>query len=120
MLLVIDIFFAASVCTNDQFQCADGKCIDQDWKCDGDHDCDDHSDETKCKAEPHKNTCIETEWACLYEEQCILNNWKCDGDEDCFDGSDEKNCKLAVQINILKSYTKFKINFGLPNFVGCS
>ena len=103
IILLTDIF-AASTCTSDQFKCDDDKCIDRDWHCDGDFDCDDHSDEFHCKKEPTKNQCIETtEWACLVEEQCILKNWKCDGDEDCFDGTDEINCKDLIV---------FKLNWG--------
>ena len=95
--------FTASVCTEDQFKCGDGKCIDKEWKCDMDFDCDDHSDEHVCKAEAVKSSCIDTEWACLIEDQCILKNWKCDGDEDCFDGTDEKNCKNII--NVSKAHT---------------
>ena len=84
-----------TICTADQFQCNDRKCIDKDWECDGDFDCDDHSDEVyeKCKGNSTtKTNCMDTEWACLVEEQCILESWRCDGDEDCFDGTDEQNC----------------------------
>ena len=30
------------------FICANGECIDIDWKCDGENDCNDGDDETQC------------------------------------------------------------------------
>ena len=94
--LLINFFFSATICTSDQFQCQDQKCIDKDWHCDSDFDCDDHSDEIECKKNSRPNSCLDTEWACLIEEQCILQEWKCDGELDCFDGTDEINCKLFI------------------------
>lgn len=35
-------------CTEDQFQCGNGLCVQQKWKCDGDNDCVDMSDELNC------------------------------------------------------------------------
>ena len=37
-----------SECTEDQFVCNNGECISKDFKCDGDTDCDDGSDEFDC------------------------------------------------------------------------
>ena len=41
--LKISIF--AGFCTDQQWQCADGDCIDYQMMCDGEIDCDDESDE---------------------------------------------------------------------------
>ena len=35
-------------CTENQFQCKDGKCIDIEAKCDREYDCVDESDEHEC------------------------------------------------------------------------
>ena len=37
-----------SECNEDQFVCNNGECISRDFKCDGDTDCDDGSDEFDC------------------------------------------------------------------------
>jgi len=36
-------------CRSTEYLCTDGQCINLDWRCDGDEDCDDKSDETNCR-----------------------------------------------------------------------
>jgi len=36
------------VCTDEQFTCLDGKCVDARRRCDGTYDCLDGSDELEC------------------------------------------------------------------------
>ena len=35
-------------CYFDQFTCDNGRCVSESWKCDGDNDCGDNSDEEYC------------------------------------------------------------------------
>lgn len=41
------------VCSANSFHCANGKCINGAWKCDGHNDCGDDSDELDCPARCH-------------------------------------------------------------------
>lgn len=57
--------------------------------CDGDHDCQDGSDEEGC-AVPRLLFCREGEVTCSHSRECVLEAWRCDGAADCGDGSDEQ------------------------------
>ena len=81
-------------CKPNQFNCSDGSmCIEDSWKCDGDFDCRDHSDEKDCDAifnwEGEHTVCSSTDFTCASKDECIHKSWECDGDQDCIDGSDE-------------------------------
>lgn len=74
--------------STDQFQCAHGrKCIPQTEMCDGQYQCQDQSDEAKCrqKVDGCSHYCDE-------DQRCIPENFLCDGERDCVDGSDESQC----------------------------
>ncbi|XP_043574439.1 very low-density lipoprotein receptor [Chiloscyllium plagiosum] len=71
-------------CEASQFQCRNGRCIPSVWKCDGDEDCSDGSDEASCA----KKTCGASDFVC-HDGHCVPSRWQCDGDADCEDGSDE-------------------------------
>jgi hypothetical protein len=71
------------------FQCADGQeTVPMSWKCDGEEDCFDGSDELGCPTG--------ISFACADGQDTIPMSWKCDGEEDCLDGSDEVGCPAGA------------------------
>ncbi|XP_044762088.1 low-density lipoprotein receptor-related protein 2 [Coccinella septempunctata] len=79
-------------CTAGQWQCkgADEKCIPWFWKCDGEKDCRDGSDEPEsCPA----RQCRSGTFQCQ-NGFCTASSTICDGTDDCGDGSDEQKCDL--------------------------
>ncbi|XP_025109713.1 low-density lipoprotein receptor-like isoform X3 [Pomacea canaliculata] len=90
-LAVVDIVLASTddenraECTSTQFQCNNKHCISLAWRCDGDDDCHDGSDERNCPSV----TCADSDFKCVNDSKCIPLRWKCDGAADCDDQSDE-------------------------------
>lgn len=78
------IVFAEPTCSSNEFQCKSGRCIPQNFRCDQENDCGDHSDEFECA----NVTCASSQFACE-NGRCIPNIWKCDSENDCGDSSDE-------------------------------
>uniref|UniRef100_A0A8C6GQI0 Low-density lipoprotein receptor-related protein 8 n=1 Tax=Mus spicilegus TaxID=10103 RepID=A0A8C6GQI0_MUSSI len=70
-----------------QFTCRSGECIHLGWRCDGDRDCKDKSDEADCSPGP----CRENEFQCG-DGTCVLAIKRCNQERDCPDGSDEAGC----------------------------
>ncbi|XP_071101709.1 prolow-density lipoprotein receptor-related protein 1-like isoform X1 [Haliotis cracherodii] len=74
---------------NFKFQCKDGSCINNQFKCDGNYDCPDRSDEDVGEEGPCSNvTCPDDMFACG-NKRCIYAQFVCDGEPDCIDERDE-------------------------------
>ncbi|KAK7073342.1 Low-density lipoprotein receptor-related protein 6 [Halocaridina rubra] len=76
-------------CQPKEFRCHSGSvdCIPLKWRCDGQPECQDKSDEWKC---PH-DLCLSSQFRCS-NTQCIDKSLVCDGKDHCDDGGDEVGC----------------------------
>ncbi|XP_064649717.1 low-density lipoprotein receptor-related protein 2-like [Lineus longissimus] len=93
-----------------EFHCDNDICIEKGWRCDGENDCGDGSDEVGCNnrtlagnlngvpntAAEDSPQCQSYQFQCD-DDSCIHKSWMCDGDADCRDGSDEATCNRTVQ-----------------------
>uniref|UniRef100_A0A8C2VSZ6 Low-density lipoprotein receptor-related protein 8 n=2 Tax=Chinchilla lanigera TaxID=34839 RepID=A0A8C2VSZ6_CHILA len=77
----------AACAPSTQFTCRSGECIHLGWRCDGDRDCKDKSDEADCLL----GTCHGDEFQCG-DGTCVLALKRCNREQDCPDGSDEAGC----------------------------
>ena len=84
--------FLDVTCGQEEFQCLDRNCIQARWRCDGEKDCFDESDEANCI----KTSCDPIEEMACDSGRCVNKRWRCDGEMDCNDGSDEKGCKQQI------------------------
>ncbi|CAI9742241.1 mucin-2-like isoform X1 [Octopus vulgaris] len=77
-----------TACKGNEFVCGSGKCISNEFVCDGMFDCLDQTDEMDCQIK-----CSGNEFACD-SGRCIPAKFSCDGEFDCGPGdrSDESNC----------------------------
>ncbi|XP_076440226.1 low-density lipoprotein receptor-related protein 2-like [Babylonia areolata] len=101
-----------TTCRPGLFQCRNGRCVPNSYRCDRDNDCLDNSDEQNC---PEVVTCATNRFQCD-NGRCISRVWHCDGDNDCGDMSDERNCPHKTC-----SRREFKCNNGLciSHFLKC-
>uniref|UniRef100_A0A8C4QN31 SCO-spondin n=1 Tax=Eptatretus burgeri TaxID=7764 RepID=A0A8C4QN31_EPTBU len=76
-------------CSPYEFACSSGGCTPVAWRCDGESDCRDSSDEVGCGT-----ACPLGQVPCLRGGQCVQYGELCDGIPHCFDLSDEstENC----------------------------
>ncbi|XP_075854645.1 low-density lipoprotein receptor-related protein 8 isoform X6 [Microcebus murinus] len=98
-----------------QFACRSGECVHLGWRCDGDRDCKDKSDEADCPL----GTCRGDEFQCG-DGTCVLSIKRCNQEQDCPDGSDEAGC-LQVPPTFLGNRRRPRgLNECLHNNGGCS
>uniref|UniRef100_A0A3P9JAK6 Uncharacterized protein n=1 Tax=Oryzias latipes TaxID=8090 RepID=A0A3P9JAK6_ORYLA len=83
-------------CHTDEFQCLmDGLCIPLRWRCDGDTDCMDMSDEKECEGVTHMCDPA-VKFGCKDSGEEIRKCVRCGEVVDCEDNSDEENCEALV------------------------
>ncbi|CAL8335883.1 unnamed protein product [Lota lota] len=81
-------------CQAGEFACRNSRCIQERWKCDGDNDCLDNSDEALELC--HQHTCPSDRFKC-HNNRCIPLRWLCDGDNDCGNDEDESNTTCSAR-----------------------
>jgi len=88
------------------FQCDNGDMTMEMYKCDGDNDCGDCTDEQDCGSEP---ACVAGQWN-PDDFQCdngvsVPGSYECDGDNDCGDCSDEASSSCESECDPNYEYT---------------
>lgn len=58
-------------CSSDHFTCNNGNCVPKGWRCDGDDDCRDNSDELSCSSQ----TCPPFFFVCG-DGKCLPHSWR--------------------------------------------
>uniref|UniRef100_A0A3Q3BE47 Low-density lipoprotein receptor-related protein 2-like n=1 Tax=Kryptolebias marmoratus TaxID=37003 RepID=A0A3Q3BE47_KRYMA len=88
-------------CGDYSFECDEGRCRPNSFRCDGIIDCVDQTDEANCT---HTGaTCSPIAFTCT-NKHCIYSSWRCDGIDDCGDGSDEMNCPTRIPTTCAANY----------------
>ncbi|XP_069472627.1 low-density lipoprotein receptor-related protein 1B isoform X1 [Ambystoma mexicanum] len=84
----------AQLCRPGEFRCKNKRCIRDSWRCDGDDDCLDSSDEDPAICVNH--SCPVDQFKCP-NNRCIPKRWLCDGANDCGNNEDESNQTCAAR-----------------------
>ncbi|XP_060898387.1 low-density lipoprotein receptor-related protein 3 [Labrus mixtus] len=86
-----------SSCQSDEFLCGNGKCLPRSWKCNGQDECGDATDERSCSPPPTEaqpGLCPYGSVQCTQAQstRCLPASLRCNGARDCHDGTDELGC----------------------------
>uniref|UniRef100_A0A673GG94 Low-density lipoprotein receptor-related protein 8-like n=1 Tax=Sinocyclocheilus rhinocerous TaxID=307959 RepID=A0A673GG94_9TELE len=114
-----------SVQTFNSFACANGQCVPGRWRCDGEPECPDGSDEADATCNQQndsmpvgllaacftltcsnisfcstavKQTCPPEKFDC--GGKCVSLSWRCDGERDCENGEDEADCAAGESCSV--------------------
>jgi hypothetical protein len=90
-------YLAATCNPTAELTCDNGDCFPQSFRCDGDNDCSDSSDEQGCPTPPTSAPCSDHKFQCD-DGECIPQTWQCDGAADCRDRTDEVGCPPTCTI----------------------
>lgn len=107
-----------SSCQSDEFLCGNGKCLPRSWKCNGQDECGDATDERGCSPPPtesHPGLCSPGSLPCTQAQttRCLPATFRCNGARDCPDGSDERGCP---DTSCGKRLGNFYGSFASPDF----
>ncbi|KAH8286775.1 hypothetical protein KR018_007424, partial [Drosophila ironensis] len=81
-------------CSEHEFRCSNGLCIDARKRCDYNRDCPDGEDES----DDCPTACSGMEYQCSDGTRCISESQQCDGRQDCSGGDDEEHCEGSGDI----------------------
>ncbi|XP_040264089.1 low-density lipoprotein receptor-related protein 8 isoform X2 [Bufo bufo] len=102
---------AKATCMETDFTCDNGHCISARWKCDGEEECPDGSDESEATCSYMKQTCAAEKFSCgESSNKCIPATWRCDSERDCENGVDEKDCPTGCPRGEFQCRNKFCIS----------
>uniref|UniRef100_A0A671XQT0 Low density lipoprotein receptor-related protein 8, apolipoprotein e receptor n=1 Tax=Sparus aurata TaxID=8175 RepID=A0A671XQT0_SPAAU len=101
----------SKTCATTDFACKNGQCVPARWRCDGEPECADGSDEADAicsrqtcppekfdcggAASKYAKACPSKDFQCR-NGKCVAPIFVCDGDDDCGDASDEEKCSAPT------------------------
>ncbi|XP_072030434.1 CUB and sushi domain-containing protein 1-like [Amphiura filiformis] len=80
------------ICSDDQFDCGDGFCIEPQAKCDGFNDCLNNAEEITCAYITCPGSYLCNSMDAIDTRMCVTMGEVCDGKYDCMVGDDEESC----------------------------
>uniref|UniRef100_A0A8C1Y138 Low density lipoprotein receptor-related protein 8, apolipoprotein e receptor n=1 Tax=Cyprinus carpio TaxID=7962 RepID=A0A8C1Y138_CYPCA len=84
-------------CATTDFACKNGQCVPARWRCDGEPECPDGSDEADSTCS--RQTCPPEKFDCGGStSKCVSLSWRCDGEQDCENGADEEQCACPAKM----------------------